>query len=236
MAQAPNNPFSNQNQYENSAPRQPGNNALMWVLGTMGVVFLLGVVVCCGGGYFAYTEIKGKIDQEITKEVDRQFSEDPVFQEHIGELETASMNLGAIGMEAQKAQDEGTDFEQVMVFDVEGSKGSGQIILQQDFDDETSRAILRMDDGTEYEMEIDDEYFDRMGPDFDSEDSQTDSDSETATETELEAETEIDQVIETESETDESVESAVTEETELSESVFETEPLLGGGSETVDAP
>ncbi len=56
---------------------------------------------------------------------------------------------------AAKDQDD-DDGTVTFVFEVRGSKGSGKILMRQDESEDVARAELVMDDGTRYEIPLDD--------------------------------------------------------------------------------
>lgn len=58
----------------------------------------------------------------------QQLGNDPVIQQHTGEIQSISPNIAVTNEEQQKRTSAGTN---VIVFDVSGSKGSGQIVTEQ---------------------------------------------------------------------------------------------------------
>jgi hypothetical protein len=57
--------------------------------------------------------------------VKEQIQDDPVIVEHIGDIESINVNFTASGEEKNKNLKPGRN---VLVFDVKGSKGSGQVV------------------------------------------------------------------------------------------------------------
>lgn len=150
MSNNPNNPFdTNQpNQgYAQSGPPPKKSNTWVWVLGILGALGLLGALVCCGGMFFAYRAGTGMI-AEAFKE---QLSGNPVIDEHIGTIESMSMNLTA-------TTEYGQSTPGAMAFDISGSKGSGTIVIRQqpgaDGQPGIGSAELVMPDGSRHAIEI----------------------------------------------------------------------------------
>jgi hypothetical protein len=97
------------------------SNAWLWILGIGGGILGLGLLCCgCFGGlfYFGWGQMNEMVKQQIQN--------DPVIQEHIGEVYSVSANVMATGQEVQANPPPPGD--NVLVFDVKGSKGSGQLV------------------------------------------------------------------------------------------------------------
>jgi hypothetical protein len=96
-------------------PRPPSNNrTLYWILGIVSFITLGGVLLCCGFGFFGLR----MASSELAKQFRPQIQNSPEIVEHIGEIQ--DMSLSIRGM--QRAGEAG-----VMIFDVTGTKGSGQV-------------------------------------------------------------------------------------------------------------
>lgn len=163
MSMAPNNPFdSNQNPNQYGYQPQPsqGSNVWLWVLGTIGGLFLLGSLVCCGGIYFAYTKVKTEIDQEVGTSVVERFGEDPNFKENIGEVKSVETDFGAVFSEIQKAEKDKSKDVPMMIMQVEGEKGRGRLIFQTNQDTGEEKVVLIMEDGQEFELEDSEDFYD----------------------------------------------------------------------------
>ena len=150
MSNNPNNPFDdNQPNQGNAqgAPPQKKSNVWLWVLGIIGVLAVGGAVFCCGGGYFAYRAGTGMM-ADIFKE---QLVGNPVIEEHIGTIESMSMNLGATTENAENSPGS-------IAFDIGGSKGSGTILIQQqqgaDGQPGIGSAELILEDGSRHAIDI----------------------------------------------------------------------------------
>jgi hypothetical protein len=109
-----------------------------------GVASVLMLLVCCGGGYWLFQFVSG----EMSRELERRLAGNPVMQEHIGELESVRLDFMETSQQSQQAQQEGK--RGVLVFTVEGSKGNGQLHVNQDESNQPdfSTATLVLPDGT----------------------------------------------------------------------------------------
>ncbi|HZL90088.1 MAG TPA: hypothetical protein VFB96_17095 [Pirellulaceae bacterium] len=117
----PLNPYASLGGSGVTQPPPRRSSALWWVLGIGGGVVLL---LCCGcgvAGYFSFTGVMGFMEGMVKE----QFKDDPVIVEHIGEIKTVKTNFTATGEEKQRNPQPGRN---VLVFDVTGTKGSGQIV------------------------------------------------------------------------------------------------------------
>lgn len=152
MSMAPNNPFEqppDDSHFGRPYPQQRGSNVWLWVLAAVGSIFLIGMVVCCGAGYFLVDAGKKMIADGAAQEL----RDNPIVQEHIGEIDEIEIDFGEVISNAQD-QDE-DDLSITFVFRVKGSKGSGKILMRQDDGDEAiASAQLVMDDGTQYELPL----------------------------------------------------------------------------------
>ncbi len=101
------------------APRQAprsGSRTLLWVLGILAALAVIGVVACCGFGYFGFQFIGSQLANQLRP----QLQSSPEIVEHIGEIETMTLNPQAM----QQADHSGK-----MVFDLTGTKGNGQVVV-----------------------------------------------------------------------------------------------------------
>ena len=124
--------MSQSNPPDSYPPPQRSSSAVLWIVIlvlvlVVGLPILLVAVMflgCCGlmgvGAYSAF-----HLTGEMAKQ---QFGADPVIQQHVGEIQSISLNLSATEEERQKGVAQGAN---VVVFDVSGPKGSGQIIAEQ---------------------------------------------------------------------------------------------------------
>ena len=105
------------------------SRAWLWILLGVGGVSLL---ACCGClGLFALGW------NEIGRQLTAQLNADPIAQQHLGTVSSASIDLAATGEAAKQVQGKN---EQRIVFQVKGDKGSGKVRARQGpgrFDDAT---------------------------------------------------------------------------------------------------
>jgi hypothetical protein len=113
---------------------------LWWGLGIGGAVLLL----ACGGTCTGLLMFGMNIAEE---EIAAQLRDEPKFREHIGELQSLDMDLIASGAE---------DDDEVFVYKVRGSKGSGKVTIHEGEDDDgnttVEKATLRLSDGTQVQV------------------------------------------------------------------------------------
>jgi hypothetical protein len=132
------------------APQQPapkkGPNWFLIIGVGIGALVLGGAAVgvcCCGGLGLAVPALTQVVGDEVAKQV----ADDPVIQEHIGDIETITYNFTE-SMEAS------ADGDERMAFDVSGSKGSGLLIVEGansgDEIDITYGELIMPDGGTFY--------------------------------------------------------------------------------------
>lgn len=97
------------------------SNTLWWVLGIGGGVLLLLCLGCVGLGYFGFTGIMGFMGNMVKQQIEN----DPVIVEHIGEVQSVTVNYAETGREQQINPQKGRN---VLAFDIKGSKGSGVVV------------------------------------------------------------------------------------------------------------
>ena len=157
MSMNPNDPFANPNAnhgraqptygQDDFAPARPRNsNSKLWL--GCGLASLLGLLVCCGGfaalSYFGMDMMGDLMRAEV--------EDSPTVIEHFGQLESMRFNISATAEEAQNIQPgQGSP----MVFDVQGTKGSGQIVVQQSRSAQgVESAVLITSDGQRFPIEL----------------------------------------------------------------------------------
>lgn len=121
----PLNPYASLGGQGMSQPPKRSSNTWLWVLGIGGGVMLL---LCCGCGvgmYYAWQGVTGVMGGWVKEQV----ADDPVIKEHIGEVESVTLNLIAVGEEAERNPP--VKGEEKLVFDIKGSKGSGKLLGSQ---------------------------------------------------------------------------------------------------------
>lgn len=117
-------------------PPQKSSSAGLWIaLAVAGVVLLV-----CGGGCGALVFVGLNVAEE---EIAAQVRDNPKLREHVGEIESLDMDIIASGAE---------DDDDVFVYRVKGSKGSGKLTIREGttdgFDTTVEEATLRLPDGT----------------------------------------------------------------------------------------
>jgi hypothetical protein len=101
------------------APPPRRSNTWLWILGGLGLAGLL-VCGCCGGFMmFGMSQLSGALEEEVAGH--------PAIEQHIGDIQSTSLNLTATGEETNKRG----GGKSVMVYDVKGSTGNGQLIAEQ---------------------------------------------------------------------------------------------------------
>jgi hypothetical protein len=151
MSMSPNDPFEDQQNDpafgQVPPPKKGGKGCLIGCV----VAFVLGLMVCCGGGgVMIYVGLS-----ILSDEYSRQLAGNPVIVEHIGEIESIEASWSATIEEAQKAGDQGTGAP--VAFEVEGSKGSGTLLVEQDQSGGGSMiksATLILPDGTRIPIDV----------------------------------------------------------------------------------
>ena len=134
-------------------PPKQSSSAVVWIV-VLVIVLVIGLPIlavavmflgCCGmlglGAYAAF--------QLPAETIKRQYADHPAIVEHIGEIQSVSINMTATGQEQQET--DAPPSATVMVFDIRGSKGSGQIVVEQEPGDPPdqafSKATLRTTEG-----------------------------------------------------------------------------------------
>lgn len=108
------------NPYEPSVPgnakKSGGGKTVMIVLIVIGVVVLLGVLACGGCIALAYFGSQKVLNDQMTT----QLRANPAAQGALGEIQSVSINFTKTGQRPGN-----------LVFDVSGSKGSGEAVARQ---------------------------------------------------------------------------------------------------------
>lgn len=150
MSQAPRNPFETDTQ-PLGRPAEKSGNPWLWVLGIIGVVFLVGAIACCGVMYFAWDSASGVLAEVIVQE----YADDPVILEKIGVITESEMAMREAITESSKNEDEA-----FMIVIVKGEKGRGKIVQRTNQKTGEITVTLVMDDGQKFDLEIVDELSD----------------------------------------------------------------------------
>ena len=83
------------------------------------------IVLVGGGGYFLWTKSMGILNDELIAAV----KDDAAVKEHIGDINEVGMNLMATGKHPANQNKKSDDDNAVIVFDIEGTKGTGKLIV-----------------------------------------------------------------------------------------------------------
>lgn len=160
MSMPEDNPFKRSPQDPVYVDGPPQSSSKKGCLIGCGIVGLLGLLVCCGG--VAFFGIKGPgmlasvVDAAVAEELRSQLPSDPNVQQHIGEIKTLNFDFTKTIENAQKASEAGE--ETSMAFRIEGSNGSGVVLIVQDPSGPNGAGIksgkLIMDDGSEYPLDM----------------------------------------------------------------------------------
>jgi hypothetical protein len=145
------NPYAASPSTQPTAPKK--SNVLMYVLLGIGAVVVIGCCGCAGMMMFGGNAFMQAGMNLVGEQIKPSLQADPVVQEHIGDIKKISMNFTASTQEAQRSQQAGEP--QRMVFDVEGTKGKGQIIgtnMEQGGQPRLKNAELRMSTGETYPL------------------------------------------------------------------------------------
>ena len=124
-----------------SAPPKKSNKTLWIVLGVVGGLLLL----CCGVGVFAtyaaYRVGTGMFSEVVTAGIEKS----PEVKQEVGEVQSVTINYQKTGADGQGRQ----------VFDVVGSKGSGEVHVNMSGGNTSAvEGIFRTSDGRELPMEF----------------------------------------------------------------------------------
>jgi hypothetical protein len=152
MSMTPNNPFDDPQRNQMAAQGPPAAKSRKGCLLGCGIAAALSLLLCCGGG-LVLTQFTFSM---IASEYQRELAGNPVIVEHIGEIQSLDVSWGGIFEEAQKAGEQGGQGS--LVFDVEGSKGSGRIVVEPDQGQaggggDLGAGTLIMPDGNRYPLD-----------------------------------------------------------------------------------
>jgi|GEM_PF-1285428 hypothetical protein len=142
---AANNPYGNPFSDPRFQP-QPPKKSLWWLWLLLGGGGAFACLLCCGLFGLVYVGFN-VIESELTPQLQR----DPVVQEHLGEVKSVEFDFMKSVSESEKSGDSDT-----LVFHVEGSKGSGDVIGRtvtgEDGAERLEGGILRLPSGEEFQL------------------------------------------------------------------------------------
>ena len=127
------------------------------------VVFLLMFLVCCGGLLAMFYFGSGALGEAVIAEV----GNDPAIVEHIGDVESCSLDLGETAKAAEAAEQAGD--QTPLAFEIKGSKGEAVLLLMQDGrnQNEFSSGTLILPNGERIPLESLGQDADAVGIDLD---------------------------------------------------------------------
>ncbi|MEM9368474.1 MAG: hypothetical protein AAGD07_20970 [Planctomycetota bacterium] len=106
----------------------------LWILVIVLGVGALSVALCCGGGYYAATQLSGMVFVPAVNQI-------PEVQQEVGTVESMAIDFGA----TVEVAEDNPDF---VVFEMQGTKGSGKIAIKPGNEGEIGEAFLIRQDGT----------------------------------------------------------------------------------------
>ena len=129
------------------------------------VVFLLLFLVCCGGGIGMFYFGTNALSEIVISQVEN----DSAILEHIGEVESCSLDFGATAKAAESAEQAGDPTP--IAFEITGSKGKGTLLLMPEADNQESfssgtlilpngdriplQELVKADDDVDLDLDID---------------------------------------------------------------------------------
>ena len=129
------------------------------------VVFLLLFLVCCGGGIGMFYFGTNALSEIVISQVEN----DSAILEHIGEVESCSLDFGATAKAAESAEQAGDPTP--IAFEIKGSKGKGTLLLMPEADNQESfssgtlilpngdriplQELVKADDDVDFDLDID---------------------------------------------------------------------------------
>jgi hypothetical protein len=122
-------------------PRPRSGSNWVWIAIVFGGVTLgVALMACCGGVVYFGLGV-------TTAEIETDLRDNPILREHIGEVEKFTMNF---------IRSVAEDDDDIWVYDVVGTKASGQLTVHHTTNDQGNEEIhsakLRLKDGTTVEL------------------------------------------------------------------------------------
>lgn len=105
-----------------TAPASKSSSKKGCLIGAL-VAFLVLMLVCCGGILFLFYFGQNALGELVVVQVEN----DPAIVEHIGSIESCSLDFGATAAAAEAAEQPGDPTP--MAFQLEGSKGEGTLLM-----------------------------------------------------------------------------------------------------------
>lgn len=139
--------FKGPNQFQPQVPEQKSSSGKTVII-ILVVLFVVGGLIClgCCGGLYAMFSVGMN---EVAGDIEAQISGDPTLREHIGEIESLSVNL---------IESASYDDDETFVYDVRGSKGSGKLVVNSittfENGEDIQWAELQLDDGRTFTLDV----------------------------------------------------------------------------------
>jgi len=115
-----------------------------WILAIVGVLGVLGLLVCCGGGYALMNVGFDMMGAQATTAI----RSNPTANDKIGEVKSCKVDFPASAAHPENQKKDNQ--RQILVFNVEGTKGSGILtgeLVNQPGQQELKPRELRMSTG-----------------------------------------------------------------------------------------
>ncbi|MGB0597248.1 MAG: hypothetical protein ACPGLY_11190 [Rubripirellula sp.] len=147
-----NDPFEATSAATNQMETAPAKKGIRGCLIGCFVVSGLVLLTCCGGAYFAMNFGS----QQIANEIKPRLAGNPAIEEHIGEVESLSLDLIRTYTQMAEAQRKDDNSTGVLILQVNGSKGSGEIHLNLDETNEVNfdSCTLVLPDDSRYPVDL----------------------------------------------------------------------------------
>lgn len=136
------NPYSEEAFNDRRETKPKKKNVVGWVIATLGIAF---AVMCCGGG--GGLMMMGM--NMIAADIEVQLRDHDQLRAEVGEIQSLDVNWSKTFND---------DNEDIMVFDLKGSEGNGELTVDSYTDDDGNEQIrsatLRTSDGRTVELDI----------------------------------------------------------------------------------
>ncbi len=129
-----------------ASPKKPDKS--LWIFALLGGGFFLVALVCCGGGAAFFGFALNFAEEDLK----HQLRDNADIRQHIGEIEEFSFNFMKTGA---------VDEEDVIVYDVRGSKGEAELTIDSEIDADGTELIrsvvMRLTNGETIHVNLEDE-------------------------------------------------------------------------------
>lgn len=125
-------------------PHGKVSKVVLFILAGIGGMSLLGCLSCGGLVWFGW----GAAIEAIASEVRTRYGDSPAIQENIGEIEHFNVNFE----KTQQVREEYGNND-MMLFDISGPKGSGELIIERHPGSEGFEGVILKTDKGEFDLE-----------------------------------------------------------------------------------